>query len=147
MTRRPPLLFPIRIKRLTLDLLSRRSSAPPLFFLSAEEPVGPGPRPLSGGQWQRLACARALATDSKILVFDEPSSALDSASERVLMTALLSDSRAVLAVTHRLGNAKLFDAIAVMENGSVVQFGSHDELFSVDGPYRRLWDESRSGFA
>lgn len=115
--------------------------------LSASEHVGPGARALSGGEWQRLSCTRALATESKLLVFDEPSSALDSASERLLMDALLSDSRAVLAVTHRLGHAKRFDAIAMMENGAIVQFGSHGELAAVDGPYRRLWEDSKAGFA
>lgn len=115
--------------------------------LAASERVGPGARQLSGGEWQRLACARALATESRLLIFDEPSSALDSGSEELLMSALLSDPRAVLAVTHRLGHAKRFDAIAVMENGCIVQFGSHEELSGVDGPYRRLWENSKKGFA
>lgn len=109
--------------------------------------IGPGGRPLSGGEWQRLSLARALASKtSKLLLLDEPSSALDAASEALAMKAILSDSRAVLAITHRLGHARAFDKIALMKQGRILEFGSHEELIALGGAYAELWRSASEGF-
>ncbi len=95
---------------------------------------------LSGGQRQRLAIARALLTDAPILVLDEPTSALDPAHERHVLQTLrsLKGARTVILVTHRIESVSDCDQIYVLDNGLVVEHGSHDELLSRNGPYARM---------
>jgi subfamily B ATP-binding cassette protein MsbA len=96
---------------------------------------------LSGGERQRIAIARALLKDPPILVLDEATSQLDTASERIVQEALnkLIEGRTVFIVAHRLSTVRLAHNIIVLEGGSIVQQGRHDELLSRPGLYRRLY--------
>jgi ATP-binding cassette subfamily B protein/subfamily B ATP-binding cassette protein MsbA len=93
---------------------------------------------LSGGQRQRIAIARALLKDAPILILDEPTSALDVDTEAQLMEALqrLMRGRTTFLITHRLSAVRAADHIVVIENGHIVEAGSHDELVAADGRYR-----------
>jgi subfamily B ATP-binding cassette protein MsbA len=97
---------------------------------------------LSGGERQRIAIARALLKNAPILILDEATSALDSESESLVQSALhnLMSGRTVVVIAHRLSTVRRADRIVVLENGSVADVGSHDELMKRFGTYRRLYD-------
>jgi subfamily B ATP-binding cassette protein MsbA len=97
---------------------------------------------LSGGQRQRIAIARALLRDSPILILDEATSALDTESERLVQQAIerLMQDRTVLVIAHRLATVRYADEIVVLDEGQIVQRGSHEELLRAGGLYRRLYD-------
>lgn len=103
---------------------------------------------LSGGQKQRIAIARAMLKDAPILMLDEATSALDSESEVAIQKALheLMEGKTVIAVAHRLSTLREMDRILVLENGQVVEDGSHDELAKRGGTYQRLWEHQAGGF-
>lgn len=102
--------------------------------------VGPNGDLLSGGQKQRVALARALVKDPKILVLDEATSSLDSASERRIQDAIekVSAGRTVVSIAHRLATVKNADKIVVMRNGKVIEQGGHLDLMTKDGDYAAL---------
>ncbi len=97
---------------------------------------------LSGGQRQRIAIARALLRDAPILVLDEATSALDTESERLVQEAIdrLMQDRTVLVIAHRLATIREADRIVVLEDGRLVESGTHAELFASGRLYRRLHD-------
>jgi subfamily B ATP-binding cassette protein MsbA len=95
---------------------------------------------LSGGQRQRLALARALLKDAPILILDEATSALDSESEKYIQVALkrVMKNRTTLVIAHRLSTIENADKILVIEDGQIIETGSHEELLSKGGAYSRL---------
>ena len=97
---------------------------------------------LSGGQRQRLSIARAILKNPPILILDEATSALDSESEKLVQEALehLMKDRTTLVVAHRLSTIKHADLICVMHEGRIVERGTHDDLYALNGYYTKLVD-------
>ncbi len=103
---------------------------------------------LSGGQRQRIALARAILKDAPILILDEATSALDSESEKLIEESLktVMDGRTVLAIAHRLSTLQSMDRLIVMDQGRIVEQGSHTDLLAQNGLYARLWALQTAGF-
>jgi ABC-type multidrug transport system fused ATPase/permease subunit len=97
---------------------------------------------LSGGERQRLAIARALLKDAPILIFDEPTANLDLLTERRVLATLFETMRrrTSLLITHRLVGLENVDEILVMDHGTIIARGRHEELLACEGLYRRLWE-------
>ncbi|WCM63511.1 ABC transporter ATP-binding protein [Paenibacillus polymyxa] len=96
---------------------------------------------LSGGQKQRISIARALLKNAPLLLLDEPTSALDSQSEAQVQNAMnaVMQNRTVLVIAHRLSTVRQANRIIVLDQGSIVESGSHEELLGRDGVYRKLY--------
>ncbi|MCR9225872.1 MAG: ABC transporter ATP-binding protein/permease [Flavobacteriaceae bacterium] len=102
---------------------------------------------LSGGQKQRVSIARALLKDPKIYLFDDCLSAVDTETEEEILNNLkrVSESKTTLIVSHRVSSAKNADKIIVLDNGSIIQEGTHEELNNTDGYYKDLYMNQLSG--
>ncbi len=104
---------------------------------------------LSGGQRQRIGIARAVLKEAPILILDEATSALDSESEHAIQNALegIMEGKTVIAIAHRLSTLRQMDRILVMEQGAIIEDGTHDELIQQsNGTYARLWKMQSGGF-
>ena len=111
--------------------------------------IGEAGLKLSNGQRQRVAIARAVLKKPAILVLDEATSSLDSESERMIQRALgrIMQGKTSLVIAHRLSTIVHADLIIVMQNGRVVQQGTHWQLLSIAGPYRELYEEQFASVA
>jgi ATP-binding cassette, subfamily B, bacterial len=103
---------------------------------------------LSGGQRQRVAIARAMLKNAPILVLDEATSALDSESEVLIQDALwqLMEHRTAIVIAHRLSTIQKMDRIVVLQQGQIVEQGSHKQLLAKNGTYAKLWAHQSGGF-
>ena len=103
---------------------------------------------LSGGQRQRVAIARVLLKDAPILVLDEATSALDSEVEAAIQEQFdnLMAGKTVIAIAHRLSTIAAMDRLVIMDEGQIVEEGSHEQLLAKGGLYADLWDRQSGGF-
>jgi len=110
---------------------------------SYDEVIGERGVTLSGGQRQRLALARAFLTDPRILILDDSTSAIDSATEDRIQRAIYNAARGrtTLIITHRLSQIRWADLILVIQNGQLAAQGTHEELMQISEPYRRIFRE------
>jgi ATP-binding cassette subfamily B protein len=111
----------------------------------------PGGTDLSGGQWQRIALARALCAVAQgvgVVLLDEPTAQLDVRGEAEIFKRLLAATRQVttILISHRFSTVRHADRICVLENGKVVELGTHDELMAAGGRYRTMFELQASRF-
>lgn len=97
---------------------------------------------LSGGEWQKVAIARAMIRESDLIVLDEPTAALDPLAELEIFDLFnrVSKDKTTLMISHRLGITRFADKILVLKNGEIVEQGSHDELVRLDGVYKKMYE-------
>lgn len=103
---------------------------------------------LSGGQWQKLALARAFMRDGEVLILDEPTAAIDAEAEVRLFERFkaLAKDRTAIIISHRFSTVRMADRIAVLEGGKVTELGSHEELLAKGGRYARLFTLQAQGY-
>lgn len=97
---------------------------------------------LSGGQWQKIAIARAMSKNSEIIIFDEPTSALDPLAELEVFNLLnkVSKDKTTIMISHRLGVTRYADRICFMEDGKIIEQGTHEELINMGGKYKKMYE-------
>ncbi|MBM96749.1 MAG: multidrug ABC transporter ATP-binding protein [Oceanospirillaceae bacterium] len=120
----------------------------PMGNVGLEAQVGERGVKLSGGQRQRIAIARVLLKDAPILIMDEATSALDSEVEAAIQSSLndLMADKTVIAIAHRLSTIAAMDRLIVLDEGRIVEQGSHKELLALGGIYAQLWAHQTGGF-
>ncbi len=103
---------------------------------------------LSGGQWQKIAIARALYRPSKFIVMDEPTSALDAAAEKAFFESFKDTigNRGALLISHKLSAVKYADYVYVLEQGEIIEEGTHEDLIRKKGQYAWLFDAQSSAY-
>lgn len=103
---------------------------------------------LSGGQWQRVAMARALMNHAPVLLLDEPTAALDPVSESQLYDKFgeISKNRTTIFISHRLGSTRLADHILVLKDGCIREQGSHEGLMAEQGVYAAMYETQQSWY-
>jgi ATP-binding cassette subfamily B protein len=104
---------------------------------------------LSGGEWQRIALARAFIRDAPILILDEPTASLDARAEFEAFQRLhrLATGRTVLIISHRFSTVRMADRIYVLDAGHLVETGSHNELMQQEGVYAELFRLQAAGYS
>jgi ATP-binding cassette subfamily B protein len=103
---------------------------------------------LSGGQWQKIALARAYMRNAQLIVLDEPTSALDARAEHQVFqrfSELIHGKMAVL-ISHRFSTVRMADRILFLEKGKLIELGTHDELLDLDGKYAELFQLQAQGY-
>jgi ATP-binding cassette subfamily B protein len=135
------------------EILAAAKSANALEFIERlpnglDTIVGERGVKLSGGQRQRIAIARAILKDAPIFLLDEATSALDSESEKLIQDAFdkMMANRTSIVIAHRLSTIAKLDRIIVLDNGAIVEQGSHTELLARKGAYAKLWSHQSGGF-
>ncbi len=103
---------------------------------------------LSGGQWQKLAIARAFMRDAQILILDEPTASIDAEAEVALFDRFkrLAKDRSAIIISHRFSTVRMADRIAVLEHGKLLELGSHEELLAMKGRYAHLFALQAQGY-
>jgi ATP-binding cassette subfamily B protein len=103
---------------------------------------------LSGGEWQKVALARAYMRDAQVLILDEPTAALDARAEYEVFSRFseLVKGRMAVIISHRFSTVRMADRIIVLQGGTVVESGSHDELLSREGLYSELFLLQAEGY-
>ena len=103
---------------------------------------------LSGGQWQKIALARAFMRKAEVLVLDEPTSALDAEAEYEVFRRFgeLMEGRIAVLISHRFSTVRMADRIVVLSAGKIIELGSHAELMQLDGAYARLFNLQAEGY-
>jgi len=105
-------------------------------------------RDLSGGEWQKLAIARAYMRDAELVILDEPTAALDAKSEAEVFARFkqLSDNKTAVLISHRFSTVRMADRILVLENGGILESGSHEDLIARGGRYSELFELQAAGY-
>jgi ATP-binding cassette subfamily B protein len=103
---------------------------------------------LSGGQWQKVALARAYMREAQVLILDEPTAALDARAEYEVFRrfADLTAGKIAIIISHRFSTVRMADRILVLENGGVMEEGSHEELMALGGRYAELFTLQAAGY-
>jgi ATP-binding cassette subfamily B protein len=103
---------------------------------------------LSGGEWQKIALARAYMRDAQLLILDEPSAALDARAEYDVFArfAELTDGKMALLISHRFSTVRMADRILVLKNGAISEQGTHDHLIGIRGQYAQMFDLQAAGY-
>jgi ATP-binding cassette subfamily B protein len=110
--------------------------------------IHPDGADLSGGEWQRVAMARALASQAPVRILDEPTAALDPISESQIYENYkdVSRGRTTVFISHRLGSTRLAERIFVIDHGKVAESGNHEELIAQKGLYARMYESQKEWY-
>jgi len=103
---------------------------------------------LSGGEWQKIALARAYMKDAQLLILDEPTAALDARAEYEVFQrfAELTKGKSAVLISHRFSTVRMADRILVLEKGQLIEIGSHEELLAEEGRYAELFRLQAMGY-